>query len=632
MEIQNADGVALRTFDEFRDDDIVANTDNEVTWNGERNDGDVLGNGTYKVVVVARNDFGVTVATTDVKIDDSGEALPKSNAHISNISCKPATTFEPAEDEELECDADVEADNIDVTVFAVRSGVEIELFDDQGIDEGNDAIEFTWDGRDDDDEYVDEGSWRIEFRSTDSNNRELLSGLTRKIEYAKPKIDEFFLSKDKIDNDLGEITYAIFRLEDDAQINLNYLLDGDEDDQIEEEMDVEADQWYAIEVNAEVFDYEDDIDIDLVAGNDANIDVNDKRRDSLDLAEEKESSNKANITNDMIYPVVTDCNEDLEVSYTLEDPGSVEISIHKGKTSGGSKVAELINLDNQDDGEHSVTWDCRDDDGNALSDGFYTYKIVSRDSSTDTESGIFVVGDVGDGGSSSNDDDDDDDNNSGSGHSGVIIDGGSNDDDDEPNNPEDPIQPPTNDDCAGFTDIDENYEYCEAVDWAYEEGIFKGYDDGTFRPDMPINRVELLKVVLSAMGVDASENPAGNLGFNDVIPGSWYMPYINKGRALGIFVGDAGKGTARPGEFINRAETLKIVFETLRASRGRQVGNSPANYGDVKVTDWFYRYVGESKKYDLFDNIQGNNFMPSAATTRGEVVELLFRLDGAGLI
>lgn len=629
LEIQNADGVALKTFDDFRDEDIIANTDNEVTWNGERNDGDVLGNGTYKVVVIARNDFGVTVATSDVKIDDTGEALPKSNAHISNISCTPGSTFEPAEDEELACEADTEKDDIDLQVFAVKGALEIELFDDEGIDEGNDSIEFTWDGRDEDDEYVDEGSWRIEFRSTDSDNRELLAGVTRKIEYAKPRIDEFFLSKDKIDNDIGEITYAIFRLEDDGEVSLNYLLDGEDDDEIEEELEVEADRWYAVEVDADGYDYEDDIDVQLVAANTANIDVNEKRRDSLDLAEEKESSSKANITNDFIYPVVTDCNEDLEINYTLEDPGSVEISIHKGKTTGGSKVTELINLENQEDGDHSLTWNCRDDNNDKLSDGFYTYKIVSRDSSTDTESGIFVVGDVGDGGSSSSDDNDSNDN--GSSNPNVVIKNGDDNNDDEEPVPDEP-QPPSNDDCAGFSDLDENYEYCEAVEWAKDSGVLQGYPDGTFRASSPINRVELLKVVLNALDVNTSGSVEGNLGFNDVIVNSWYMPFIKKGKELGVFVGDAGRATARPGDFINRAETLKIVFETLRTAGGYNLGNIGSTYNDVKNSDWFYRYVGESARYDLFDDISGNNFLPAAFTTRGEVVELLFRLHEEGLI
>ena len=36
---------------------------------------------------------------------------------------------------------------------------------------------------------------------------------------------------------------------------------------------------------------------------------------------------------------------------------------------------------------------------------------------------------------------------------------------------------------ANFSDVSENHPYLEAINYAKENNIVNGYDDGTFRPD-----------------------------------------------------------------------------------------------------------------------------------------------------
>ena len=47
----------------------------------------------------------------------------------------------------------------------------------------------------------------------------------------------------------------------------------------------------------------------------------------------------------------------------------------------------------------------------------------------------------------------------------------------------------------GFTDVDENSEYYEAVNYMYENGIIGGYGDDTFRPNNPISYNELAVIL-----------------------------------------------------------------------------------------------------------------------------------------
>ena len=43
-----------------------------------------------------------------------------------------------------------------------------------------------------------------------------------------------------------------------------------------------------------------------------------------------------------------------------------------------------------------------------------------------------------------------------------------------------------------YTDVAENSYFSQAVAWAAEQGIATGYPDGTFRPNQPVTRQELV--------------------------------------------------------------------------------------------------------------------------------------------
>lgn len=633
----------VKTFSNYQNNNFSANQLHNIVWNGQNNSGSQLSVGTYKVKVVTRNDFGAVVAQQNATINNSGGSIPNSNAHISGISFSPASTFQPAEDDELRIEFDVEQDLDSLQVLAVRGTTEIELFDEEDVEEENN-VEITWGGTDDDDEYVDEGSWRIEFHSKKGAS-ELTAAKSITVDYEQPEIVDLEISKNKFDNEQGEFTFVLFKVDADALVTIQILESNDVEDDVVEDMEVEKNKWYAVEWDGGNFNEDDDLDIKLIAENLVNEDVFDSEKISVDLAEDESTTgNKANITNDFISPVVTDGNEEMVLAYDIDEIGDVRITIHKGKTSSGSEVIELLDIEDQASGGHSVTWDGRDDNGAKLAKGFYTYKIVSKKSSSDTETGLFVVGDVGDvagGGGSGGSDSGSSNVSPGVIVDGVLIGGGDDSGDDEPDDGSDDggsdddgsddVTPSGN--CVGFADVSINSKYCLAIDWVEQEGIFSGYPDGTFRENTQINRVEILKVILEAFfgGVDTTP-VSGNLGFVDIQVGAWYMPYVSFGKTLGVFQGDAGKNTARPAETVNRVEALKLLFETLVVAQGYSVATCAQNYPDISAGAWYAKYVCEAKKYSLFNLVDGVNFGPAALSTRGEMAEVLYRLHLAGVI
>ena len=110
---------------------------------------------------------------------------------------------------------------------------------------------------------------------------------------------------------------------------------------------------------------------------------------------------------------------------------------------------------------------------------------------------------------------------------------------------------------ATFTDIEGHW----ANNWitaAVKLGFVSGYEDGTFKPDRTITRAEFSKLLNNAMHI---ENKA-SLSFSDVNKSDWFYNEIQKSVASGFFSGYENN-TFRPNNPIKREEVAKVVSNTI---------------------------------------------------------------------
>ena len=104
-----------------------------------------------------------------------------------------------------------------------------------------------------------------------------------------------------------------------------------------------------------------------------------------------------------------------------------------------------------------------------------------------------------------------------------------------------------------FSDIDGHW----AKEWilnAVNLGFVSGYEDGTFKPDRTITRAEFSKLLNNAMQIDISKK----LNFSDVNENEWFYKEIQKSIAAGFFSGYENN-TFRPNNPIKREEVAKVV-------------------------------------------------------------------------
>ena len=108
------------------------------------------------------------------------------------------------------------------------------------------------------------------------------------------------------------------------------------------------------------------------------------------------------------------------------------------------------------------------------------------------------------------------------------------------------------------------------------------------------------------------------------------MTYIRTGQDADIVEGYLEDGTFKPGQQVNKVEMLKIFLETAGNDLTGVV--SPSNpYPDTPTNVWYSIYVQFSKDNALVDAAANGNFYPAEGMQRGDVAELFYRFDQAGL-
>jgi len=125
---------------------------------------------------------------------------------------------------------------------------------------------------------------------------------------------------------------------------------------------------------------------------------------------------------------------------------------------------------------------------------------------------------------------------------------------------------------GGFSDVKASDWFAPYVQAAVDNGLFKGYPDGTFKPAQPINRQEAALVAASAaVKADKVEQTQvnkfemGKSNFEDKLSvPKWAANSVAWLEAQGVFTGVA-EGQFQPTKVVNRAEAAVIVYNTLFA-------------------------------------------------------------------
>jgi hypothetical protein len=111
-----------------------------------------------------------------------------------------------------------------------------------------------------------------------------------------------------------------------------------------------------------------------------------------------------------------------------------------------------------------------------------------------------------------------------------------------------------------FTDVPTTNPFYQYVEMAYHWFIVSGYSDGTFRPNSPVTRAQLSKMLFNAWGWTECEPLTPT--FSDVPTTHPFYWFIETAFCNCVIFGYAD-GTFRPANSATRGQVSRIVYKSL---------------------------------------------------------------------
>ncbi len=114
-----------------------------------------------------------------------------------------------------------------------------------------------------------------------------------------------------------------------------------------------------------------------------------------------------------------------------------------------------------------------------------------------------------------------------------------------------------------FTDVKNSDWYCNAVKWAAANKITTGYGQGTFRPNATCTRAMIVSFLMRYAKLTGTYiTPISSSDFSDVAPSAWYKDAVDWAVENGITKG-YGQGTFKPDVTCTRAMMVTFLKRTV---------------------------------------------------------------------
>lgn len=160
--------------------------------------------------------------------------------------------------------------------------------------------------------------------------------------------------------------------------------------------------------------------------------------------------------------------------------------------------------------------------------------------------------------------------------------------------------------------------FSKEIDYLTDAGIIMGFPDGTFRPDLPIKRVDAVRMIMRELDEPLGQSP--NPNFKDVSPGSKGYDEIAKAVELGIISGKPGK-IFDPNGNLTRAEMATVLVRTYQLS-----GIYPKGFTDVSLQYWGYPYISSLAANNITIGYKDGTFKPTLTISRAHFAAFMTRI------
>ncbi|MCE5280755.1 MAG: S-layer homology domain-containing protein [Deltaproteobacteria bacterium] len=184
--------------------------------------------------------------------------------------------------------------------------------------------------------------------------------------------------------------------------------------------------------------------------------------------------------------------------------------------------------------------------------------------------------------------------------------------------------------AAALTDIAGHWAAADIMKLV-DEGAIAGYPDGTFRPDNPVTRAEFLKIITGVLNYQEKPDSTCYIPYADIAMADWFFSYVIAANQNHL-VGGYPDGTFRPNNPITRQEVAKILVKAKGIDETTYVSSDELTQTAATVSDWSTisewarPFVASAIKAGLMKGDPSGNFRPLANLTRAETAAVSSRV------
>ena len=174
-----------------------------------------------------------------------------------------------------------------------------------------------------------------------------------------------------------------------------------------------------------------------------------------------------------------------------------------------------------------------------------------------------------------------------------------------------------------FPDVAEGDWFYDAVRYAYETGLMDGVGDNLFAPNSETTRAQLVTILYRLEG---EPEVSGTSGFTDVEADTWYTDAMAWAAANGI-VNGVSETEFAPGKDITREQLATILFRYAEAKGYDVSARADLSaYPDAdQIQSYAAESVAWAVAEGLIQGFEDNTLRPAGNATRAQIATILMR-------
>ena len=181
--------------------------------------------------------------------------------------------------------------------------------------------------------------------------------------------------------------------------------------------------------------------------------------------------------------------------------------------------------------------------------------------------------------------------------------------------------PDTNVNVHRFSDVSDDFWGSVPINSLYELCIINGIEDDVFMPERNVTRAEFAKMLVNAASLNVDTEY--EVGFSDVNENDWFYPFVAAAVREGVVLG-YDDGTFRPALCINRQDMAVMIYRALKSKTDNHDVGSIGFNDESEISDYAYEAVSVLKAAGIVDGMDNGNYNPLDNVTRAQAAKAIY--------